>query len=115
QKHFESRFTKFFEGYWLPERFGFDTRRVQFSSLILTGQLSREEALEKLKNPAYNPDTIEDDFNYIATKLRISREELRKYLEMPKKFYWDYKNQESVFKLGAKVLKLIGVERSIKR
>ena len=39
QKHFESRFTKFYEGYWLPQRFGFDTRRVQYSSLILTGQL----------------------------------------------------------------------------
>ena len=47
QKHFESRFTKFFEGFWLPERFGFDTRRVQFSSLILTGQLSRQESLGK--------------------------------------------------------------------
>jgi N-acetyl sugar amidotransferase len=68
QKHFESRFTKFYEGYWLPERFGFDTRRVQYSSLILTKQMKREEALEKLKKPAHNPETIEDEFNYIATK-----------------------------------------------
>ena len=42
QKHFESRFTKFYESYWLPERFGFDPRRVQFSSLILTGQMTRD-------------------------------------------------------------------------
>jgi N-acetyl sugar amidotransferase len=67
QKHFESRFTKFFEGYWLPERFGFDTRRVQYSSLILTKQLSREEALKKLEKPAYDPATIEDEFKYIST------------------------------------------------
>ena len=46
QKHFESRFTKFYEGYWLPERFGFDTRRVQYSSLILTEQMKREDAIE---------------------------------------------------------------------
>ena len=51
QKHFESRFTRFFESYWLPERFGFDTRKVQYSSLILTNQMTRVEALERLKKP----------------------------------------------------------------
>jgi N-acetyl sugar amidotransferase len=115
QKHFESRFTKFYEGYWLPERFGFDTRRVQYSSLILTKQMTRGEALEKLKNPAYNPETIEDEFNYIATKLGITPIQLRQYFEMPKKFYWDYKNNESIFNTGAKILKMFGVETSIKR
>lgn len=115
QKHFESRFTKFYEGYWLPERFGFDTRRVQYSSLILTGQMNRDEAIEKLKYPAYNPETIQDEFNYIATKLGITPDELKQYFNMPRKFYWDYKNQESMFKAGAKFLKAIGVEKSIKR
>lgn len=115
QKHFESRFTKFIEGFWLPERFGFDTRRVQFSSLILTRQMTREEALEKLKQPAYDPLKIDDEFNYIATKLGIKTEELRRYFNMPKKFYYDYKNQQSMFVAGAKALKFIGVERSIKR
>jgi N-acetyl sugar amidotransferase len=115
QKHFESRFTKFFEGYWLPERFGFDTRRVQYSSLILTKQMSREEALEKLEKPAYDPATIEDEFKYISTKLQIPNEELKGYFTMPKKFYWHYKNQENIFKIGAKVLKFLGIEKSIKR
>lgn len=115
QKHFESRFTKFYEGYWLPERFGFDTRRVQYSSLILTEQMQREEAIEKLKKPAYNPETIEDEFSYIATKLQISVEELKQYFNMPKKFYWDYKNQKNIFNLGAKVMKFLGIEKSIKR
>lgn len=115
QKHFESIFTKFFEGYWLPERFGFDTRRVQFSSLILTGQMKREDALNMLESPSYNTETIEEDFNYIANKLEITPDELRSYFNMPKKFYWDYKNNESVFNMGAKFLKFIGVERSIKR
>lgn len=115
QKHFESRFTKFYESYWLPERFGFDTRRVQYSSLILTGQLTREEALEKMKKPAYDPETIGDEFNYIATKLGISPDELRAYFIMPKKFFWDYNNQLSMFNFGAKVLKFIGLEKSIKR
>ncbi|VFR97143.1 putitive LPS biosynthesis protein [plant metagenome] len=115
QKHFESRFTKFYEGYWLPTRFGYDTRRVQYSSLIQTGQMTRDEALERLKTPAYDPATIEEDFEYIATKLGISVEEFRRYHEMPKKTYKDYKNQEWLFDLGAKVLKALGVERAVKR
>jgi hypothetical protein len=115
QKHFESRFTKFYEGYWLPQRFGFDTRRVQFSSLILTKQLDRSKAIELLQKPAYDISSIDDEFKYIATKLGITTAELQQYLTMPKKFYWDYKNQERIFNLGAKILKALGFERSIKR
>jgi len=115
QKHFESRFTKFYEGYWLPERFGFDTRKVQYSSLILTGQMCRNEALDLLRKPAFDPETIDNEFNYIATKLGITAGKLKEYLKIDKKFYWDYKNQEFMFVLGAKILKFLGVERSIKR
>ena len=115
QKHFESRFTKFYEGYWLPLKFGYDTRKVQYSSLILTGQMTRDEALERLKVPPYDPETIADEFKYIATKLNITEEELRSYLNAPNKTYKDYKNQEIMFVLGAKVLKAIGVEQAIKR
>jgi N-acetyl sugar amidotransferase len=115
QKHFESRFTRFYEGYWLPTRFGYDTRRVQYSSLILTGQMTRAEALLKLEQSAYDPETIDEDFEYIASKLGISVEELRAYHQMPLKTYRDYKNQEWLFDLGAKALKLMGIERSIKR
>ena len=115
QKHFESRFTKFYEGYWLPERFGYDTRRVQFSSLILTGQMTREEALEKLTKPAYDPNTINEEFNYIATKLGITSDELRGYFTMPKKYFWDYKNQKNIFNLGATVLHMLGVEKVKRR
>ena len=115
QKHFESRFTRFYEGYWLTTRFGFDTRRVQYSSLILTGQLTRDAALKQLEKPAYNPETIEEDFDYIASKLGITSETLREYHTMPLKSYKDYANQEWLFDLGAKALKALGVERSVKR
>jgi len=115
QKHFESRFTRFYEGYWLPTRFGYDTRRVQLASLILTGQMTREEALAELEKPSYNPETIDDDFKFIATKLDISVDELRHYHTMPKKTYKDYKNQQGMFNLGAKVLQVLGKESSVKR
>ncbi|RUO37303.1 LPS biosynthesis protein [Aliidiomarina shirensis] len=115
QKHFESRFTKFYEGYWLPKKFGYDTRKVQYSSLILTGQMTREEALEKLKKPVISDADAKHDFEYIATKLGISVEELQKYFDQPNKTYRDYKNQQTLFDFGAKMLKFLGVERSIKR
>lgn len=115
QKHFESRFTKFFEGYWLPTRFGYDTRRVQYSSLILTGQLERAEALRLLAAPSYDSQTIDEEFGYIASKLGISVDELRHYHRMPLKSFRDYKNQAFMFDFGSRVFKLVGLERAIKR
>ena len=112
QKHFESRFTRFFEGYWLPTRFGFDMRRVDLSSLILTGQITRNDALIKLNTPAYEESLVQEDFEYVAAKLNITIEELKKYHEMPKKFYWDYKNLRHTFKLGEYILsRLSGTRR----
>jgi N-acetyl sugar amidotransferase len=115
RKHFESRFTKFYEGYWLPVRFGFDTRRVQYSSMILTGQMTREAALADLEKLPYSEEEIADDFEYVATKLEISVDELRGYLNAPLKFYWDYRNQSHLFNLGAFVLHGLGLERRAKK
>lgn len=115
QKHFESRFTRFYEGYWLPEKFGYDTRKVQFSSLILTGQMTREEAIEKLKSPAMSEDDARQEFQYVATKLGLTPEELQQYFDAPNKTYKDYKNNETMFVVGAKVMKALGIERAIKR
>lgn len=115
QKHFESRFTRFYEGYWLPKKFGFDTRKVQYSSLILTGQMTRAEALEKLSRPAHDEETLVRDFEYVATKLGIPVAELQRYFDAPNKTYRDYRSQRAVFAVGARVLKLLGVERAVKR
>ncbi len=116
RKHFESRFTKFYEGYWLPIKFGFDTRRVQYSSLILTGQMTREEALADLTQPPYDEKSIAQDFEYISTKLGISVAELQGYMEAPRKSYKDYKNQLYLFLLGARVMQMMGLEeRAAKR
>jgi N-acetyl sugar amidotransferase len=115
QKHFESRFTKFYEGYWMPTRFEYDTRRVQYSSLIVTGQMSRDNAIEKLKTSPYDIALIDDEFEYVATKLGISIEELKSYHTMPKKWFRDYKNEYWLFELGATIMKLMGLERAKKR
>jgi len=115
QKHFESRFTKFYESYWLPKKFGFDTRKVQYSSLILTGQMKREDALERLKKPAYSEETISQDFEYVATKLGITVSELQGYLDAPNKTYKDYKSQENIYQIGAKVMRAFRLEKGGKR
>jgi N-acetyl sugar amidotransferase len=104
QKHFESRFTRYFEGYWLPTRFGYDMRRRNFSSLILTNQMTREEALTLLEQPPLDRETVEQETIYVATKLGISTDELLGYHAMPKKFFRDYRNQHKLFELGERVL-----------
>lgn len=115
QKHFESRFTKFYEGYWLPKRFGYDTRRVQFSSLIVTGQMTRDEALAKLATPSYDESSIAHDFEYVATKLGISVSELQGYMDAPKKTHRDYASQEQIYSAGAAAMKMLGLEVGGKR
>lgn len=115
QKHFESRFTKFYESYWLPIKFGYDTRKVQYSSLILTGQMTREEALEKLSKPSFDDQTITQDFQYIATKLGITIEELQGYLDAPNKTYKDYKSQDRIYQIGATIMRVLGLEKGGKR
>lgn len=115
QKHFESRFTRFYEGYWLPVKFGFDTRKVQYSSLIVTGQMSRDEALKRLETPPLDADTIKHESTYVATKLGITTEELQGYMDAPNKTYKDYKSQESIYATGARVMRLLGLELGGKR
>jgi N-acetyl sugar amidotransferase len=115
QKHFESRFTRFYEGYWLPTKFGFDTRKVQLSSLIVTGQMTRDEALEILKLPALDHATVRQEFEYVANKLEISTEELQGYMEAPNRTFRDYKSQEAIYMFGAKIMKMLGLEIGGKR
>ena len=69
-KHYESRFTRFYEGYWLPTKFGYDKRRAHFSSLILTRQMTRDEALQKIAQPRLRR---RDD----RARLRIRRDQAR--------------------------------------
>lgn len=115
QKHFESRFTRFHEGYWLPTRFGYDVRRVQFSSLILTGQMTRADALVALKQPAYDESTISHDIEYVASKLGITVDELNSYMDLPKRTHLDYASNHQMYRWGAKAMKAMNLEVGGKR
>jgi len=115
QKHFESIMTKFLEGYWLPKRFGYDIRKAQFSSLILTEQVTREEALEKLKEPPLSEKEAAELFTQVAKMLEISEKELRSYLTMPLKTYKDYKNQSAIIAIGSKIMYFLKLDQLIRK
>jgi len=114
-KHHESRFTRFYEDYWLPRKFGFQKRKAHFSSLILTGQMTREEALERISKPELSDDFLEKEFEYVAHKLDLSVEELRKIFEGENKTFHDYKNKIKLIGFGAKVIQKIGLEKRLFR
>ena len=101
-KHYESIFTRFYEGYWLPKRFNFDTRKITLSSMIHTSQITREESIETLSKPALTKLESMNECSFIAKKLRISLEELQQLESLPIKTYKDYKNQSFIYNLGAR-------------
>lgn len=114
QKHFEDLLTKFIEGWWLPTRFGYDIRKAQLSSLVVTGQMTRDEALEILRNPPLTEEESQELFTQVAEKLRISEEELMSYHKLPKK-YIKYRNNNWAFVFGIKLYTLLGLDKRIRQ
>ncbi len=113
QKHYESRFTRFYEGYWMPTKFGYDIRKAHYSSLILTGQMTREEALTKIAIKPIDEETAKADFEYVATKLDFSLEEFQSIFDGKNKSYRDYKNNMFFIELGVNIMRFLGLERKI--
>lgn len=110
-KHHESRFTRFYEDYWLPRRFGYHKRRAHFSSLILTGQMTREQALVRIASPEMDEHFLTQEFEYVAHKLDLTVAELSAIFDAPKKTYRDYRNKRWMINLGASVMRVLGLER----
>jgi N-acetyl sugar amidotransferase len=99
-KHYESIYTRFVSAYLLPVKFSFDKRKAQLSSLILSKQLSREEALEELRAPTYDTDDLKQDVQYVIKKLGISEEEFKQIMDLPKKTFYDYPSYEKSWYYG---------------
>lgn len=114
QKHFEDLITKFLEGWWVPTRFGHDIRRAQLSSLVVTGQMTRDEALEILKNPPITDEEGMELFKEVAKKLEITEEELMTYHDMPK-CTEKFKSQEKLYNFGIKLYEMLGIEKRIRK
>ena len=97
-KHHESQYTKFVQAYYQFEKFGIDRRRTYFSTLICSGQMTRENALSTLANKPYDTEQIEQDKEYVCKKLDLSSEEFDKIMNLPPKTYEDYPNDEKYLK-----------------
>ena len=83
-KHYESVFTRFYQGYLLPEKFGVDKRKLHLATLIMSNQMSREEALLTLKeSPYYSSEALESDLKYFLKKMGWTRSDLDAYLSRP--------------------------------
>ena len=89
-KHYESIYTRFFQGYILPVKFGYDKRRGHLSSLICSGEITREEALLELEKPPYDPAQQEEDREYVTKKFGLTDDEFESIMQLPKKTILDY-------------------------
>jgi N-acetyl sugar amidotransferase len=119
-KHHESIYTRIFQSYILPEKFGYDKRRAHLSSLILAGQCTREIALKQLEVPPFDSESIEEDIEYLVKKLGITRGDFDLIMNSEVKRYEDYKSElvfrirkaeyqffESLFRLRRNIIKSI--------
>lgn len=114
QKHFEDEITKFIEGYWNPKRYGQDIRMAWNSSLIMTGEMTRDEALKQMEQPPLTETEGLQMFKDVAKKLQISEEELQ--------FYFDkgydgrkYRTSNWAYKIGINLYSVLGLDHRIRK
>lgn len=113
RKHGESVFTKLFQNYYLPTRFGFDKRRPHLSSLIVSGQMTRDQALKALEELLYDPRELEDDIEYFCKKMKLSRPQFDDFMTAPIQHYSDLPNWDRRQQLAKSLQRLL--QRIMKR
>ncbi|TWT96263.1 N-acetyl sugar amidotransferase [Neorhodopirellula pilleata] len=96
-KHGESTFTKFYQGFVLPRKFGIDKRKAHLSTLIGTGELTREGALEILAKPVYSPSELRVEREYVLKKLGFTDAEFDTIMATPPRPHRDYETEGSLF------------------
>ena len=106
-KHFENVFTRFYQGYILPTRFGIDKRKAHLSTLICSDQIRREDAIQELKLPPYDLKVMEGDYDYVSKKLGFKSEEFDQYLKGPIRPHTDFKEEVKLQKFLSSIAKLV--------
>jgi len=96
-KHYESVFTRFYQGYILPNKFGIDKRKAHLSNLICSGQISKEEALKELESPMYEKELCKEDKEFVLKKLDFTETEFENYIKAPRKKHFDFKTEQSLY------------------
>lgn len=110
-KHYENIFTRFYEGYYLIKKFNYDKRKTYLSNLILTEQMTREEAILQLKESPYDEFQMNEDKEYIAKKLDLTLDEFSRLIDGENKTYRDYRNNYKILMFLVKIANLIGIEK----
>lgn len=105
-KHYESIFTRFFHAYYLPNKFEYDLRKTYLAALICSGQITRDEALEELKNPPAKEEMLVNDKEYVMKKLGLSTEEFESIMNGSKKSFDEYPNSDKLWKSFSKMIKI---------
>lgn len=111
-KHYESVFTRFYQGYILPNKFKIDKRQFHYSSLVCSGQITREYALEEMKKSIYDFALLESDKEFVLKKLDFTPDSFEKYMNAPIKKHSDYKTEQDIWNIYFKV---IGILKPVKR
>jgi N-acetyl sugar amidotransferase len=96
-KHYESVFTRFYQGYILPYKFGIDKRKAHLSNLICSRQLTREQALEEIRKPSYDPAIFKSDYEFVLKKLGLTADEFESIMKLPVKKHTDYPIEYSIY------------------
>jgi N-acetyl sugar amidotransferase len=108
--HHENIFTRFAISYWLPEKFGIDKRIITLSALVMNGEITREQALNELKQDPYNPDEMRYDKEYVLKKIEMTNEEFEECFSRPNKYYYDYPSYMHLLKTFNK-LSISGIKK----
>jgi N-acetyl sugar amidotransferase len=107
-KHYESVFTRFYQGYILPEKFDVDKRKLHLSTLVMSRQMSREHAMEQLRGSPYaSPEELERDRKYFLKKMNWSLNQLEAYLKRPARPHDAYPSERFAWDLIRKLYQLM--------
>ncbi len=97
-KHYESIYTRWYQGFYLPQKFGYDKRRSHLSSLICSGEITRQEALQTMQDTEYSVTLQKQDTAYVIKKLGLSEDEFQAIMHLPKKKYSDYRSYGQIYR-----------------
>jgi N-acetyl sugar amidotransferase len=103
-KHYESVYTRFYQSFILPRKFGIDKRRAHYSNLVLSGQMTRQQAMAKLDEPVYPERGLADDRTYVIKKLGLAEDEFDAIMALPRRTFFDYPNSYGHIELAKRLL-----------
>jgi hypothetical protein len=106
-KHYESIFTRFYQGYILPNKFNIDKRQFHYSCLIQSGQITKPQALALMEEPIYDTDMLAIDRDFVLKKLNFTNETFEEYMEAPIRKHNEFKTEDELWDNYFKIIKII--------